>query len=193
MTWSAGPRLVFNFGFTDLGAGRYLEAWVPANLIFDQLELQLEIRLLNTSVAHTLITNGTVTALGINHWRVVFPDPFTAFSPLLELRASDSVTGVTDIAILPVSGASVTVEAWKLDSSAVNLAAQVSNIKNWLSTNETAVGPYLHGGRFVAFLNVGAMEYDGGTTSSTVSAPTGGRTLGSAPQGVKWNTMTTRT
>ena len=31
MRWNAGPRLAFNFGFTDLGAGRYLEAWVPAN------------------------------------------------------------------------------------------------------------------------------------------------------------------
>ena len=30
MQWAAGPRLAFNFGFTDLGAGRYLEAWVPA-------------------------------------------------------------------------------------------------------------------------------------------------------------------
>jgi len=36
---SAGPRLAFNFGFTDLGAGRYLEAWIPANLIFDQFSL----------------------------------------------------------------------------------------------------------------------------------------------------------
>ena len=39
MTWSAGPRLAFNFGFTDLGAGRYLEAWIPANLIFDQFQM----------------------------------------------------------------------------------------------------------------------------------------------------------
>ena len=36
LAWSAGPRLVFNFGFTDLAAARYLEAWVPANLIWDQ-------------------------------------------------------------------------------------------------------------------------------------------------------------
>ena len=33
-----GPRLRFNFGFTDLGPGRYLEAWIPANLIFDQFD-----------------------------------------------------------------------------------------------------------------------------------------------------------
>jgi hypothetical protein len=36
MTWNNGPRLAFNFGFTDLGAGRYLEAWVPATLIFGE-------------------------------------------------------------------------------------------------------------------------------------------------------------
>ena len=33
----------FNFGFTDLGAGRYLESWMPANLIFDQFALDLEL------------------------------------------------------------------------------------------------------------------------------------------------------
>src|SRR6185369_8979969 len=63
MTFSAGPRLAFNFGFTDLGAGRYLEAWVPANLIFDQFELQLTLKVLNTSVPHTVITNGALSSL----------------------------------------------------------------------------------------------------------------------------------
>src|SRR2546426_4452823 len=45
MTWTAGPRLAFNFGFTDLGPGRYLEAWIPANLIFDQFEMVLELQI----------------------------------------------------------------------------------------------------------------------------------------------------
>src|SRR5205823_6393825 len=80
MTWGPGPRLAFNFGFTDLGPGRYLEAWVPANLIFDQFALTLELRILNTSVAHTLITNGAVGSLGVNYWSVIFPSRFTAFS-----------------------------------------------------------------------------------------------------------------
>jgi hypothetical protein len=169
MTWSAGPRLAFNFGFTDLGAGRYLEAWVPANLIFDQFALDLELQVMNTAVAHMLITNGGVTSLGANHWSVSFPARFTALSTLLELRAADSVTSLTDTTTLPVSGAAVTIETWKLAGSGVNLAGQITNLKTWLAENETFTGPYLHDGRFVTFFNVGGMEYEGGTTCTTGS------------------------
>src|SRR6185295_6530007 len=167
--FGGGPRLAFNFGFTDLGAGRYLEAWVPANLIFDQFELQLTLKVLNTAIAHTVITNGAVSSLGTNQWKVSFPQRFTAFSPLLELRAADKVIQQTGNTVLPVSGTNVTIEAWKLTSSTVDLNAQINNIKTFLSNNETNVGRYIHGNRFVAFFNVGGMEYDGGTTTTTGS------------------------
>lgn len=166
MTWSSGPRLAFNLGFTDLGAGRYLEAWVPANLIYDQFELLLDVEVANTGVAHTVITNGTVTPLGANHWSIAFPSRFTALSPLLELRATDTLATATGTVTLPSSGATVTVEAWKLTTSAVDLAARINDIEGWLADNEANLGPWMHGGRFVAFLHVGGMEYEGGTTSS---------------------------
>jgi hypothetical protein len=165
MTWIPGPRLVFNFGFTDLGAGRYLEAWIPANLIFDQFALALDLQVLNSAIAHTVITNGAVTAIGPNHWHVVYPDNFTALSPLLELRATDSLTNIEANVTLPISGSSVTVEGWKLATSASDLAGSVSNVETWLGDDESAIGPYLHGDRFVLFLNVGGMEYEGGATA----------------------------
>ena len=169
ITWSAGPRLVFNFGFTDLGAGRYLEAWVPANLIYDQFDLTLTLQVLNTAIPHRVITNGTVTSIGTNQWSVVFPPRFTALSTLLELRATDTLTGLSDTTTLPVSGNTVTIEAWKLSTSGVDLAAQINNLKTFLANNENSTGPYLHGNRFVAFLNIGGMEYEGGTTTGTGS------------------------
>jgi hypothetical protein len=167
ITWSSGPRLTYNFGFTDLGPGRYLESWIPANLIYDQMDLDLEIRLLNTTIPHTVITNGTVTALGTNHWTISFPAYFTAFSPLLEIRASDTVTNQIDTVTLPVSGKTVTIEAWRLVGSGVDLTTQLNNLKTWLVDNENNAGPYHHGDRFVAFFHVGGMEYDFGTTTST--------------------------
>ena len=166
MTWSAGPRLVFNFGFTDRGAGRYLEAWIPANLVYDQFELNLTLQVLTTAISHSIITNGTVTSLGTNHWSVAFPARFTALSTLLEVRATDTVTSLTDTTVLPVSGIEVTIEAWKLTSGSDNLTTQINNIKTFLANNENSTGLYLHGNRFVAFLNVGGMEYEGGTTTS---------------------------
>jgi hypothetical protein len=166
LQWSPGPRLRFNFGFTDLGPGRYLEAWVPANLIFDQFELILDVEVTNTPIAHAVITNGAVTVLGPNHWSVAFPAKTTAFSPLLEVRAADTVTSQTDTVLLPGSATPVTVEAWKLASSTVNLTMQIDDIKSFLTANATAVGPYLHGDKFVAFFVAGGMEYDGGTTTT---------------------------
>jgi hypothetical protein len=165
MTWSAGPRLAFNFGFTDLGAGRYLESWVPANLIFDQFSLTLDLRVVGTAIPHTPITNGTVTAIGHNHWSVAFPARFSALSPLLELRATDTLSSMTDTVTLPVSGATVAIEAWKLAGGPVDLGAQIANLRTWLAANEQSSGPYIHGGRFVVFFHVGGMEYEGGTTT----------------------------
>ncbi len=167
ITWSAGPRLVFNFGFTDLGAGRYLEAFIPANLIYDQFELNLDLQLLNTAIPHTPISNGVVSSLGSNHWSIAFPARSTAFSPLLELRPTDSLQSATANALLPVSGSNVAVTAWKLTSSAVDIAAQAAAIAGFLANNETSSGRYVHDGRFTAFIHQGGMEYDGGTTSAT--------------------------
>lgn len=167
IVWSAGPRLAFNFGFTDLGAGRYLEAFVPANLIFDQFELSLELRLTGTAVAHTPISNGSISNLGSNHWRIDFPARFSALSPLLELRAGDSLQSSTQNTVLPVSGSNVAITAWKLTSNAANLATQTAAIAGFLAANETSSGRYIHGERFTAFIHQGGMEYEGGTTTST--------------------------
>ena len=105
--------------------------------------------------------------LGANHWQLHWPATSSALSTLLEVRATDSVTLLTDSVTLPVSGATVSVEAWKLNSGSVNLVTQMNDIKTHLAANENSVGAYFHGNRFVAFFNLGGMEYDGATTTGT--------------------------
>ena len=166
LTYGAGGRLSWNVGFTDLAPGRYLESWVPANLIWDQFALTLTVKLTGTSVPHALITNGTSNALGDNHWRVNFPASSTAMSPLLELQPRDRLADAAATVTLPVSGSTVTVEGWKrAPNPAIDLPALVGNIAAWLSQNEQQVGAYAHGNRFVAYVQQGGMEYDGGCTS----------------------------
>ncbi|MBO9564467.1 MAG: hypothetical protein J7621_16905 [Niastella sp.] len=166
--WQPGPKLRFVFGLSDLNAGRYLEAWLPANLIFDQFTIQLTVQITNTLAAHAVITNAQVTNLGSNHWSLTFPARFTALSPMLEIRASDTLQLQTDTVALPVSGTVVTIEAWKPSGSATNLTTEINNIKSFLQDNENNYGAYVHGNRFVAFFNgVGGMEYEGGTTTSS--------------------------
>lgn len=165
LAWSAGPRLILSFGFTDLGGGRYLEAWIPANLIFDQFSLMLEISIVNTAVDHTVVSNAAVTVLGVNHWQLDWPATITALSPLLELRPTDTLEHHSGSILLPVSGTNVTVDVWKLTSGLADLPTELANIQTFLTNNESDVGHYVHGDRFVAFLHAGGMEYDGGTTT----------------------------
>jgi hypothetical protein len=107
-----------------------------------------------------------MTVLGSNHWQVSFPEHSTAFSPLVELRATDTLASMTGTTTLPVSGRTVSIDAWKLSSNPIDLGMQVNHLKNWIAANENSTGPYLHDGRFVAFIHLGGMEYDGGTTSA---------------------------
>lgn len=168
LEWAPGPRLTFALGLSDLNRARYVEAWLPANLQFDQYSIDLNMKVVNTIAQHTVITNGTITTLGGNHWTVAFPARFSSVSPLLEIRAADTVESATGTTILPVSGRTVTIEAWRPVGSTVNLTLQIDAIRNLLINNENDYGSYLHGHRYVAFFNgSGGMEYEGGTTTST--------------------------
>lgn len=170
LQWLAGPKLHFRFGMSDLRRARYVEAFLPANLIFDQFSIDLEIQITGATAAHSVMTNGVVTNIAANHWSLAFPSRFTALSPMLEIHASDRVTQQTDSIVLPVSGNNVTIEAWKPTAgptSSTNLTTEINNIKTFLTDNENDYGGYVHGDRFVAFFNGGGMEYEGGTTTST--------------------------
>lgn len=170
LEWLAGPKLHFRFGMTDTRRARYAEAWLPANLIFDQFSIDLEIEITGATAAHSVITNGAVIDIATNRWSITFPPRFTALSPMLEIHASDRVTRLTDSLVLPVSGNNVTIEAWKPTSgtlNSTNLTTQIDNIKTFLTNNENNYGGYVHGDRFVAFFNGGGMEYEGGTVTGT--------------------------
>ena len=168
LAWTAGPKLEFVFGMSDLREARYVEAWLPANLIFDQFSIVLEIQIVGTMAAHSVITNGSVNTLGSNHWQISFPARFTALSPMLEIRASDTLMSQTDSVVLPVSGKTVSIEATKLSTSSVNLTTEINRIKTFLTDNENDYGPYIHDDRFVVFFHsLAGMEYEGATTTST--------------------------
>ncbi len=166
LNWGEGGRVNFNFGFTDLGGGRYLEAWAPANLIYDRFSLRLDVQIRHCLTPHALITNGEVEELERNHWRVRYPASFTSLSPMLQLHPVDAVESSTSQVQLPVSSRTINLEAWKFRANPLDLAGQLKNIALWMARNESAIGPYHHPDRFVAFMHQGGMEYDGACTSA---------------------------
>lgn len=67
--WEPGStRLSFDFYLSDLNPARYLESWLPSNLLFDRFPVNLEIQIDHSAHNHVLLTNGAVTDLGTNHW-----------------------------------------------------------------------------------------------------------------------------
>lgn len=165
--WSNG-RLRWSFGMSDLYAGRYLEAWFPSNLPFDQFPWTLELRLTGTTIAHSLITNGAATVVGVNAWSVQFPAWFTTMSSLLELHPSDALAFRSSTVVLPVSRRSVVVETWKPVGGPENLPALNARIRALLADLENTYGEFL-GRRFVCYFHgaSGGMEY---ATAATTSA-----------------------
>jgi hypothetical protein len=152
----------FNFGFTDLGGGRYLEAWVPANLIFDEYRFTLDLSVRGSRAKHVLITNGEARQTDGNRWHVDFPPRFTALSPMVQLHPAATMESASR-----VTAEGVTIDAHKFRTDPVNLAHQLDTIAACLRRNSEEIGPYHHGRRYTAFLHIGGMEYDGACTSSS--------------------------
>jgi hypothetical protein len=165
---SSGSRIYWDFWFSDLWPGRYLEMWLPANLIYDQFGVSLEVEVAGSTIAHRLVTNGQVTELGTNHWRVEFPKHFTALSPMLLLAAQDRLKVRESRVALPDMPDELRLEViGPVASTDLEWVEQL--IQQYLATNIAQVGPYSHGNRFTAYIwenRKRSMEYNGAVTSN---------------------------
>ena len=166
LLWTDRKRLTFRFGFTDRRAARYLESWIPSNLIFDEFALTLNISVEQTNILHRIITNGEVEDLGFNNWVVRFPDSTVSLDPLLEIMAADRLESTRAMVSLPGSGRSVAVEVWKERGDTTDLDAVLQTATEALPEYESRFGPYPQGERLVimADANSEGMEYRGGAT-----------------------------
>jgi hypothetical protein len=168
VVWEPGAgRLSFDLHLSDLNPARYLESWLPSNLLFDRFPVRLEVRVDGTPHAHVLLTNGAATPLGPNRWQVELPATFAPCSPMLLIEAADRVQ--THVGTAAVGGTTVALELMKRASDpALSLPASAASVAMHLAGLHASVGPYLHGTRYAAYLTSGpthSMEYAGGTTS----------------------------
>ena len=163
--WNS-ERLNLKFWYTDLRAGRYMDAWLPGNLIFDQFRTNLEIEIVNSGIVHKVITNGTQSDLGSNHWQVSFPAYFSVCSGMLRIHPVDEIESRVGTTTLP-SGTTVEIHTSKAAGDTTDLAIQEAQIATMLSANEISTGSYLHGNRYTVFFDgSGGMEYAGACKTS---------------------------
>lgn len=164
----AGDRLGFDFWFTDLTPGRYLEMWLPAPLLWDRFALQLDIEVVGTSRPHVPITNGTLTTLAGNHWLIEGPAWWNASCPMLVIAAADEVSSTTT-SVTPPGEPTINAEIWRGPGVVTSLTSLRAQVTTHLTDFAADVGAYCHGNRFVAYVwnnPSRAMEYAGGTTTT---------------------------
>lgn len=152
---------------SDLWPARYLEAWFPANLIYDRFPVALEIQLFNAAFPHVVATNAVVTDLGPHHWQLAFPAHYTALSPMFVVVAEGRVERMS-VAIDLVDATDLTLELWKDIDVGVTLTDFRAAVEAALNQAVATVGPYPHGDRFVAYAwneLSRSMEYAGATTT----------------------------
>jgi hypothetical protein len=168
----AAPRLRFDLWMSDLFPARYLEMWLPANLIWDAHATDLDVRVDNSAVAHALFTNGDATSPAANRWQVAFPARFVAFSPMLVILPADEVVTRHATVTLPGSPTAVGIDLFKLATNPNDLAVVETELAGYLADDVASTGTYTHGDRFTAYLwsePSRSMEYDGATTSNRPS------------------------
>lgn len=154
------------FWMTDLSDRKYIEQYLPTNFEYDQYQQTLEIKVMGEAnlEEHRLYTNGKVTKLSKNHFKVVYPEYFTAsslFFHMVEVGAFEEVSFSYD----SISGAKIPVTIYK-KSIFTSLTVAKNKTLAVLAELEKKLGPWSHPNLTIYIAGSGGMEYSGATITS---------------------------
>lgn len=150
---------------TDLN-GKFFEYWGPTGFEEDAFAMNLDLKLVNSTSAHALYTNGNVASTGSQDWKINFPNYFSKSSFYIHLTNS---TGLTSKKIVYHGlEKDIPIEVYGITASLVDTA--VAQLPKLFAELEGDYGPYAHA-KFVAYMNdrSGGMEYVGATITSVAS------------------------
>lgn len=78
------------FWIRDLKERLFLEQYIPSNFEFDQYQISLDLKFTGTSRENQdIYTNGELTKIAKNHYRIEFPEYFTVSSPYLHITSKN--------------------------------------------------------------------------------------------------------
>jgi hypothetical protein len=149
------------FWMSDLSDRKYLEQYLPTNLEYDQYQNNIEVKVLNSQIEHVIYTNGQAEEISKNHWKITYPETYTASSLYFHMskaglkdevkRVYKSVDG-RDIPVVVYTSYS----ANKYMTRALEILAEL----------EADYGPWPHAQVIIYGAGSGGMEYCGATITS---------------------------
>ena len=163
--WGEGA-VSWDFYFSDLNPGRYMEMWFPSNLIYDHFGFEMELELRGAAEDHEIVTNAATRELAEHHWQLSFPKHYTAMSHMLVVIPTAHVE--RSESTVKAGGQTVTIDVVRRKDTRVSLKevhqATAASLRRFIQDS----GPWPHGDRCTVFVWAGgrSMEYDGATTTA---------------------------
>src|SRR5690606_3232299 len=154
------------FWIRDLKDRLFLEQYIPSNFEFDQYQITLDIKFVGTSRENQdIYTNGEMTKIAKNHYRIVYPEYLTVSCPYLHITSKNGLKRL-DFTYKSISGRDIPITVyspwWRRTNSFKRETIKV------MGELEADYGPWAHPS-FVAYGTMpgtGGMEHSGATVTS---------------------------
>lgn len=153
------------FWMSDLTDRKYIEQYLPTNLEYDHYQQNLEVKIIGSTSAdsHKIYTNGLINQMSKNHFKIEFPEYFTASSFFYHLTKEDEFYEQSYI-YNSINGKQVPVVVYSRTENLVQKAVVES--KNVLKELEQKLGAWSHPSLTVYMAGMGGMEHAGATITS---------------------------
>jgi hypothetical protein len=154
------------FWIRDLKERKFLEQYVPSNFEFDQYQIIMDVKVKGWKKAkQDVFTNGKLTQLGDNHWRIVFPEHYTVACPYFHMTPK-GITRQINFSYSSIDGREIPITVYSyFPSQARSFQKETIRVMKEL---EADYGPWGHDA-FVAYGTLpgtGGMEHAGATQTS---------------------------
>lgn len=154
------------FWIRDLKSRKFLEQYLPSNFEFDQYQMTMNVNFIGVKKAQQdIYTNGTLTELSANSYKIEFPEYFTVSCPYFHTTPKGQKKRI-DFTYKSIDGRDLPVTVYTpWWSKPIKFKLETEKV---LKELEADYGPWGHKG-FVAyetFPGTGGMEHAGATQTS---------------------------
>ena len=154
------------FWTSDLDERQYLERYLPANFEFDQVKMNFLIKFVGGKNKQSIYTNGLVTQVDANTFKVSYPDYYTASSIFFHTVYSGAVDELR-FQLKSINGRDIPAVVYTAKSSMGSNSAELQKFKDGITAVfkelEGDYGAFLHPSITVYAAGSGGMEYCGAT------------------------------
>lgn len=152
------------FWMSDLSDRNFLEQYLPTNMEFDHYPSTFDVQYINTKGAtQKIYTNGELSQLKNNHFRIEFPGHFTASSIYFHTTTAGRFYE-KKFSYKSIDGRSIPFTIYS--RSSYNVSAATTSSQRVMAELEKNLGPWAHPQLVIYVAGSGGMEYCGATITS---------------------------